>query len=85
MTAIFLLYKLIHYPANMKHSPIVGSMLDQRRRRWTNIEPTMGSHSCGYYTAMLQYKTLILIISINEVQLYTRKHVWTVSASLIHF
>ena len=29
-------------PANTSHSPKVGSMLVQRRRRWTNIEPTLG-------------------------------------------
>ena len=28
--------------AKMRHSPIVGSMLGQRRRRWTKIEPAMG-------------------------------------------
>ena len=27
---------------NTRRSPKVGSMLDQRRRRWANIEPTMG-------------------------------------------
>ena len=29
-------------PANTRHSPNVGSMLGQRRRRWTIIEPTLG-------------------------------------------
>ena len=29
-------------PANTIHCPIVGSMLGQRRRRWTNIEPALG-------------------------------------------
>ena len=29
-------------PANMRLSPNVGTMLGQRRRRWTNIEPTLG-------------------------------------------
>ena len=29
------------YPANTRHCAIVGSMLVQRRRRWTNIKPTM--------------------------------------------
>ena len=28
--------------ANKRHSPSVGLMLGQRRRRWTNIEQTMG-------------------------------------------
>ena len=28
--------------ANARRSPSVGSMLGQRHRRWTNIEPTMG-------------------------------------------
>ena len=28
-------------PADKKHSAIVGSILGQRRRRWTNIEQTM--------------------------------------------
>ena len=32
------------FPANTRRSPIVGSMLVQRRRRWANIEPTMGEH-----------------------------------------
>ena len=29
-------------PSNMRHSPIVGSMLGQRRRGWAVIDPTMG-------------------------------------------
>ena len=28
-------------PANTKHSHKVGSMLGQRHRRWSNIEPTL--------------------------------------------
>ena len=28
--------------ANRRHSPIVGSMLGQRRRRWTNIDSAKG-------------------------------------------
>ena len=28
--------------ANTRRPPNVGSMLGQRRRRWTNIEPTLG-------------------------------------------
>ena len=28
-------------PANTGHSPKVGSMLAQRLRRWSNIEPTL--------------------------------------------
>ena len=31
----------IGLPANTRHSAIVGSMLGQRHRRWTNIETTM--------------------------------------------
>ena len=31
-----------HIPANTRPCPIVGSMLGQRRRRWSNFEPTMG-------------------------------------------
>ena len=31
-----------HIPANTIHSPIVGSMLAHRLRRWPNIDPTMG-------------------------------------------
>ena len=30
-----------YIPADTRRSSIVGSMLVQRRRRWTNIEPTM--------------------------------------------
>ena len=30
------------HPANTSRSPNVGLMLDQRRRRWTNIKPTLG-------------------------------------------
>ena len=33
---------LRHIPANSRRSPKVGLMLGQRRRRWTNIEPTLG-------------------------------------------
>ena len=29
-------------PGDMIHPPIVGSILGQRRRLWTNIDPTMG-------------------------------------------
>ena len=29
------------YPANMRHSPNAVSMLDQRQRRWPNIETTL--------------------------------------------
>ena len=29
------------YPANTRHCDSVGLMLDQRRRRWTNIKPTL--------------------------------------------
>ena len=29
-------------PANTRRSPNVGTMLDQRRRRWSNIVPTLG-------------------------------------------
>ena len=31
-----------YYPANTIDCAIVGSMLGQRRRRWTNIEPALG-------------------------------------------
>ena len=31
----------IHYPENMIHWPNVGSILGQRRRRWTDIDPTL--------------------------------------------
>ena len=31
-----------HSQKNTRHSPNVGLMLGQRRRRWTNIEPTLG-------------------------------------------
>ena len=30
------------FPVNTIHRPNVGSMLGQRRRRWPNIEPTLG-------------------------------------------
>ena len=30
-----------HIPANTRHSPNVGSMLAQRRRRWASIEATL--------------------------------------------
>ena len=33
-------YYRIH--PSTRHSPIVGLMVDQRRRRWNNIDPTMG-------------------------------------------
>ena len=36
------------FTANTRRSAIVGLMLGQRRRRWTNIRPTMASRS---YTA----------------------------------
>ena len=29
-------------PTNTRRSPNVGTMLDQRRRRWSNIVPTLG-------------------------------------------
>ena len=32
---------ITHYLAKTINCPIVGSMLGQRRRRWTNIEPTV--------------------------------------------
>ena len=35
------------YPANTRRSPNVGTMLGQRRRRWTNIVPTLGECFCG--------------------------------------
>ena len=31
-------------PAIKIYSPIVGSMFGQRRRRWTNNEPTLGEY-----------------------------------------
>ena len=33
---------LCRYPENASHSPIAVSMLGQRRRRWTNIDPALG-------------------------------------------
>ena len=33
---------LCRYPENASHSPIAGSMLGQRRRRWANIDPALG-------------------------------------------
>ena len=30
-----------HHPADTRHSPNAGSMLDQRRRRWSNLKPTL--------------------------------------------
>ena len=30
-----------HEPGNLRYSPNVGSMLDQRRRRWANIDSTL--------------------------------------------
>ena len=32
----------VNYPANTIHRPNVGTMLGQRRRRWTNIVPALG-------------------------------------------
>ena len=34
-------HQVRYVQANARHWAIVGSMLGQRRRRWTNIEPTM--------------------------------------------
>ena len=31
-----------HHPAGTRHRPDDGSMLGQRRRRWTNIDPSLG-------------------------------------------
>ena len=35
-------YTYLCIPVNIKHLPISGSMLGQRRRRWTNIDPALG-------------------------------------------
>ena len=32
-----------HEPGNLRYSPNVGSMLDLRRRRWADIDSTLGS------------------------------------------
>ena len=35
-------------PANTRHSAKAGSMLGQRRRRWTNIQPALAQcHVCA--------------------------------------
>ena len=34
--------KNVMNPANTRHGPNVGSMLGQRRRRWPNIDSTLG-------------------------------------------
>ena len=31
-------------PTSIRHSPNVGLMLGQRRRRWANIKPTLGEY-----------------------------------------
>ena len=39
---ITLIRKISSIPAKTKRSAYVGTMLDQRRRRWANIVPTLG-------------------------------------------
>ena len=38
-------------PSKQIHSPKVGSMLDQRRRRWASIDPTLGE--CIVFAGLL--------------------------------
>ena len=46
-------------PENTRYSPNVGSMLAQRRRRWTNIETTLDQ--CLVFTGLLpSYITVIV-------------------------
>ena len=42
--------------ANTSDWPIVGSMLDQRLRRWPNIEPTMGE--CLMFVVRLEEQSI---------------------------
>ena len=49
-------------PANTGHSPNVVSMLGQRRRRWANIETTLGEFSM--FAGLVVCGVLIVIMSI---------------------
>ena len=55
-------------PENTRHWAIVGSMLGQRRRRWTNIEPTMAE--CLVFAGGLLGMSY-LILSRNRTILWT--------------
>ena len=39
--------------ASTRHSPIVGSILGQRRWRWPNIDPTMGE--CLFFSVVFNF------------------------------
>ena len=47
---MFCVYWVDNIPANTGHSPNAVSMLGQRRRRWANIEITLGE--CPVFAGM---------------------------------
>ena len=50
------------HPANTMHQPNVGPMLGQRRRRWTNIGPTLGRCIvfAGHYPWIVAQQTQVI-------------------------
>ena len=56
---------LIHIPANTRRLPNVGTMLDQRRRRWANVVLTLGEcfvfvgYLVYYYTSIFNVSSIL--------------------------
>ena len=67
-------------PANTGHCSCVGSMLGQRRRRWTNIEPT--HEQCPVFAGMR-----LFYVGMNSMEHTLRSHkektIWTCKTSYI--
>ena len=63
---IHLLVYLFKRPVNTKRWPNAGSMLVQRRRRWTNIEPALGQR-----LVFLGVHSFILSFIISFIEFYS--------------
>ena len=57
------------FPANTIHSPIVGSMLGQRRRRWPSIEPALSE--CLVFAGLLYN-----LDNLSLTRMFTLEAVW---------
>ena len=53
---------MYYISANMRHSPIVESMLAHRIRRWPNIDPAMGEYLMFAWTGLRTVRSVTVYL-----------------------